>query len=643
MKLQISYILLMQKFAESQSSNISRQQIKNFRSALNSWRKIFKLSECHIIGDDFGVHFRHYQSVYAKKLDEQNIKPSTIASRLSNIKKLRTFFLQFADEFFAHGSFQEILAHFLLLRGFSVSKFREYFLADSVTTRTLREWVKGRHAPGREQRSTLEKIEEHLSIPQGMLVSSLIWSGKVKAGADNTTKYGNRIRINKKKPYATTTEQFNVEFAELTKFKSSSVLKEGLERHKGALWTDSEGAVQPSAKRMKCDITLFLGFCSLSKNNKDPMLRGLGMKSEKLTLALLTEKATVEKYLTEFKLTRTGGKFHGGYLTFISFVSSLLRQKTGYLYQKPEFALKLGLSLTVEEWQAKCLDTRSRLLKIKEAIREAERSGSGDFEMGRDPQESIADILALEQPIQATMEMVTAMLEDISKLAASPIHQACLYRDALLLILLQANPLRIKMFRIMKFGENLVKETDGSWWIKFDRKAFKNRHFLSSNYRMCLTSEVWSMIDIYREKFRPLFPDSASSPYVFLGTKNKFRSTITKGQNDKSVPALLNLSAIVFRRTKQYIDSSPGFGPHSFRHITASHIIKTQPESGVFLAAKVLHDKFKTVEDYYAHLKTNEFIEPYNREFSALWKSVKPNPANTNKKSEIGGDSNEII
>lgn len=639
MKLQISYTLLLQKFIEVLSSKISRQQIKNFRTAINSWQKMLKLNERRIVGDEFGIHFLHYQSIYAKKLDNEGLKASTKASRLSIIKKLRTFFLQETNEFLTSSNFHEILSHFLTLRGFSVSKFREYFLVDSVTTRTLQMWINGTRVPGRSRQSTLEEIEKHLSIPKGMLVSSLIWSRKGKTGSGNSTKFGNRVRVNGKKTYSITTKQVDEEFVLLRKFKSASVLDEGLERTEGALWTDSEGVSQPTAKKTKCEIALFLGFCSLSESNKDPMLRGLGMKSEKLTLALLAEKTILEKYLMEFKLARTGGKFHHGYLTFISLVTSLLRKDTGYLYQKPEFAAKLGLCFTDQEWQTKCLDTRNRLLKIKSAIEEAKKSGSSDFELGRNPEEPIANILALPQPVRATMAMVMAMFGDTAKLSTSPLRQACLYRDALLLTLLQANPLRVKMFRIMKFDENLVREADGSWWIKFHRNTFKNRHSLSSNYAARLTPEVWSMIEIYKEKFRCLFPASETSSHVFLSAADKFSKF--KDQNDKSVPGLLNLSAIVLRRTKQYIDNNPGFSAHSFRHVISTNIIKSNPEFGFFLAAKVLHDKLETVEKYYAHLKTSDFIEPYNREFSALWKSVKLNHAATDKKSKIGGNTDE--
>jgi hypothetical protein len=61
------------------------------------------------------------------------------------------------------------------------------------------------------------------------------------------------------------------------------------------------------------------------------------------------------------------------------------------------------------------------------------------------------------------------------------------------------------------------------------------------------------------------------------------------------------------------VESCQGVGPQSFRHIVATHIIKTTL-GNYFLAARALHDSPITVERSYALRRSSEPVPVYSSE-----------------------------
>lgn len=180
----------------------------------------------------------------------------------------------------------------------------------------------------------------------------------------------------------------------------------------------------------------------------------------------------------------------------------------------------------------------------------------------------------------------------------------------------------------------MIRKSDGSWWISFKREDFKNRRSLPSDYEVLVAPEIIPLIERYKREFRPLLFGAEESDYVFLKEANP---TIKKhtGKKPKTLiykePPAVNdlckfgssgLSTRIVIRVRSYLPASPGFRAHAFRHITATSIIKTNPELGFFLASRVLHDKLETVEKSYAHLKTHEFFQPYNRFISGFFSQI---------------------
>lgn len=622
----IMYSSIEEEFVSSLSTqNSSKQEIKNYRSALKSWRENLGLTPDSTVGEELKAKFAQCCNKYRSSLLAAGIKPSTVASRLSRIRKVCSFYQENFDDLYLPGDFHSRLNNTLRSRGYNASEFVQTYLKGRITTQTFLLWCSGKRIPRRDKYDLIKDIESLLDMPFGTLLFRLGW--RIPFTISRKKKRGNRKPGNTAGRYYIWTQQLDEEFQEMKKFHTSVIPPHGMSRSQRAVWTSSEGAENPTAGLNEDRLKLLAGFCFLPKDSPDPRMRGLGMKEEDITLGLLADVDVIEEFVSVFKLARSNGKYNSFHVGFLTFVTAALREGTGYIFQKPEFAGKLGLTITKEEWQEKCLAARRRLLDLKTAIVNMKRSGGSEYEMGRDPATPLAAILSLQRPLTVTLKMVEDMLADVDNLSLHIRVRACLFRDALLAALLQANPLRVKMFTIMKFGVNLVKEDDGSWWFKFKRNAFKNRRSLKSDYHVKLAPETWHLIERYQAEFRPQFNNADTSPYVFL--------TFMENPRKDAPVSTFHLSNIIRKRTKQYISGSPGFGGHSYRHIVATSIIKNSPSGiGMFLAAKVLHDRVDTVEENYAHLRTSDYIEPYNEFLSNMWKEVNADKDENSKKSD---------
>jgi len=611
-KAQIEYL----SAAESKGS--SKQEIKNIACALKSWRLAFNLGESDFIGKELKIDFNESLKFYIQQQIKLNKKPGTYYSRVSIIKRFKDFYTYREEHKNLPQKFSDRLKFLIHATGSTIKSFFYQYLRDNLSRATLYSWCAGKNLPQHNKIPVIKLIEFVLGIPENTLVSRLpaqiIYSPTI-------VEIDFRVKLTEKcnKPYGLWNEQHQQELLDLCSYKLSIVPPLDMKRTEDGVWTKNSGdplaEIPPSGKILMNHLKSFYGFLLLSPDNPDPLMRGLGIKKEIINIAQLTDKDLTEQYLTVFKKARADGKFNSGFITFINSVTCLLRKDTGYLYQKPEFSVKINLDLTIAQWQVRCLDTRQRLLEIKKFLIAAKKKGSSEYQVARNPQDPIRSILELKNPLSVTLKMTLRMLEDLEKFPAKYGQtRAILFRDCLLLTMMQANPLRAEMFRKMKLVKNLVKENDGSWWLQFNRHDFKNRRFLTEDYKVKLPRETWSLIERYLAEFRPFLLKKNKSDFVFVklcGSK-------------KLDPLETKISGIAFysiiaTRAKQYIDDSPGFGSHSYRHFVASSIVKNDPAGGIELAARALHDNRETIRQAYEHLKTNERFEPYNDFFGKTW------------------------
>jgi hypothetical protein len=631
-----------------QDSGKSNGAINNAKTAYNGFLKSRALkdeSEVDGLFDD-NNQFEGYLKEYDIYLKGKSVK--TRESYISHVRDYQKIYKRLAIEKLPD-TFHEALLSLIISAGYTIHRFWKLKVEHILFKTTLNSWCTGKSTPSAKSVGVVKKLEQILNLEEGTLLNRL--PKRLEGGGrrpSGLTSYGRKMQGALKNPYRVWTNRLEKQFEKLTDQMSSPTRPEGFERN--SVWTSSDGSDIPKADIVQNFLRSFFGFCCLPKVEPDPYrnavvkaderatayMSGMGMDKEKMSLALLAVKKLSVTYL-EFQRIRAGGVYTSGTTVFIAMVTSLLRPVTGYLYQHPEFAVHLegivendGLS-----WHERCIDTRDRLLTIHKDLVDGNR-----IEYGRDPMEPIQDILDLERPLSVIFLMLEAIKKDMPPPQASILRRAEHFRNFLLLLLLTANPLRIRMYSIMRIGKHLIKEADGSWWFNFSRNDFKNRNVKKrrggnqktsrkSNrggiYKVQLPPEVWPHIEEYLEKYRPHLLGAKSRSFLFLPVNDNHlkrkknlpkkkikKQTIARGLSKES------LSRVVVNMTYFYIplEGNPGFGPHAFRHIIATDIIKKDPSVGFFLAAIALNDELDTVEEEYVHLKTSEFFKPVSEHFS---------------------------
>ncbi len=341
--------------------------------------------------------------------------------------------------------------------------------------------------------------------------------------------------------------------------------------------------------------------------------RGLGREVADATMAWLADRSVIEAYL-EFRFLRSENRFSKHHELVITTLTPLLRKKTGWLWRRADLRSKLDPDLSERQWHDHCKAVRKYLLSVLVRVKPLSvMSRSHD---------RIAGILEAEKPIDALLDVADKALDDCAKeryrregagLSSPTLKEARLYRDALLVLFVTSNPLRALQFSTMQWGRHLYQKEDGSWWLKFDRSEFKNRKALKKDYDVEVNEHLWAYLETYRDVYHPVLSASgAALSHVFVSVRPP-RSA--QPFTPESISDRFEVT------TSRYTPSGTGFRLHSARHIVATDIIKSNPEWGMMAAARALHDRQRTVEKAYTHLRTHEERRPADRHFSVRYKA----------------------
>lgn len=656
----LSWAYVLKAFFKHLDKEGKQGQKRNFKTAFKQFLEAIGVKEDSLVGMELTEEFEAKLKIFVEFEVSRKLRKDTYEPRVSKIRALKMFVnLHFASKLVLQNmpkAFGQRLVKLIYALGLTIKGFWRRLPEGLVPYKSLIYWCAEKYLPSAGFMHVIPTIESCLHVPPGTLRLSKyhLLGHDLKIGISDVS-IKSQAAISK--PYYVWTESVDADFQGLSSHKTIAMLPEGEERSDGGLWTsgdemeDKQGGDTevPSASLTRASLESFLGFCALPITNPDPYLRGAGIPLEALSIALVADKRLVESFL-DFKKLRSGlrmrrleeneplgdlpthmisadcrsvyydkgGKYNNGSLTFLSLVSSLLRPNTGYLYQHPEFALKLGTRMTATDWHQQCKETRIRVDQLHRDIsRMKKQKDVKHFDFGRDPKELIQWILDLPRPLEVLHQMVKDMLDDLLPESAPKMDRARQYRNIVLAALLSSNPLRIRMFSIMKFDKNLYRDVEGTWWLKFNKSAFKNRKSLKSDYEVRVAPELWALLDRYRDEFHPILAGSTRLTYVFIGVAKGQRHEL--GGKRLSIASLSNIIRAV---TELYIPDAIGFRPHAFRHIFATDIIKVDPRFGVILAGRALHDKQETVEAEYIHLRTSEYFEPVNTHFSEMWRKV---------------------
>ncbi|ANB73672.1 hypothetical protein AYM40_15885 [Paraburkholderia phytofirmans OLGA172] len=340
-------------------------------------------------------------------------------------------------------------------------------------------------------------------------------------------------------------------------------------------------------------------FCSffgyLSRPSSDGGF-GLGA-DEAQTLAWFAVPEAVKGYL-EFMQTRSGGATHGGHAGFAALVASLTNEGTGYLPQCPQLAARLSPSFATFDWDASCAKCHEISKQWKQAA----------TDISRNPEDPIRGLLNLSEPLLPIFRAVEKLDEKAAAAVPGSKAEATLKRDALLLSMLVANPLRARNFMSMTWRPdqtgNLYRREDGQWRLRFVPADFKNKSATSNQqYDAPLPRALGERIQEYLDEFRPVLIGSAPATDLVFPNKTGRKWTTLNRQ--------------VLRITGAFIPEAHPFGPHAIRHIVATDYLRKHPNDFPTVA-QLLNDKLETVLRVYAHLRQDDSFGRYEEHLNAV-------------------------
>ena len=280
---------------------------------------------------------------------------------------------------------------------------------------------------------------------------------------------------------------------------------------------------------------------------------------------------------------------HAGISVFLGYVMTLLRPGNGYVWQMS--SLQRHLPERSRTWSEQCGEAFAAAEQMVAHYKNKKKPS-------RNPFEPIQDVIALRNPLDAIVDMLNRMRAD--KPRTGGLWEAVWARDILLIQILATIPLRAKNLRELTWTPdnrgNLYQQPDGSWHIRIEKNHFKNVAGAAGDriFDVPVPQSLWKSIQSYLRQFRPLLVGQHACRRVFVT-----RESVARGKSWS------DLNRRVEHLTRRFLWKCPGIGPHAFRHIVATSILRAAP--GNFgLAAMVLHDRPATVEASYAFTKSGD-------------------------------------
>lgn len=493
----------------------------------------------------------------------------------------------------------------------------------------IQRWIRGAY-PFNKSVPTLRRLEAYLGCDRDFLAGKAIQHRPAVQipAAVQPDQYLKRLKANCKDHYrlkvSELSDEFKEEWASFLRYKTSE-FPTGLERADRAKWrnlpVDKVGriarkstmaqvnpeVISTSAIRFLGLVSSYFGFLTKQKSS-DARTSGLGVPlSQVQTLAMFAIPELLNAYF-EFVKARAGNCAHSGLSAVAGLIASMVRPEEGYLAQQAAMFLpKIEGYANGRTWQQLCNETRSLCLAWHKA---------GVGTKSRDPKTPLANLLKLSNPLDPLKQAIKKL--DIAAANASPgsIRQATFKRNALILAMEIANPLRLRTFTIAKYipanmpseyETNLFEMEDGSWRLRFNKGDFKNDQGRDEDYDAPLPTALNRRIDEYLHEYRTVLVRKAPcSPWLFPNTLGQMHH---------------DLSGEINSVAKQFIPEVTRLRAHGLRHIVASDFLTKNPGQYVVIA-ELLHDTLETVLRTYAHFKTESAFNAHEEHLKSFFQGI---------------------
>lgn len=608
----ISYATIKNELMEElKREGRSQKIIENHMSAFNSFIRILDLCET-----DRAMAFENFEGSLTEYFERSRLGAATVPGRKSQLKKFYRVFLNLDLS-------KKMPPNFIDRLNYLIERDGRYYhliaqLAD-INGNTLRGWKIGKCLPSPGSIKKVKRLEKILGVPDGTLYRIVKHvkgnNFKIRSQAPKTD-YMKRLIINQDEPYLFKYKDWPEELKaqwRIIEDHFTDDMPPELPRHEDSHW--GEETVEMRLSKLES----FFGFLLLDPDCQNPRLRGFGFNVSDLHVTLAANKNLVKKYI-EFKKERNkqlsnnnDGKVRGfnsnGIKDVLCSFNSYVHPDHGIFRYCED--LKGKIDTGEKTWDNFCEDAHKRYVIL---IRKT------NWVKTRDPMDRILYYLESPNPKKYLKKLFVRMKEDtLIEPNTTKINTQALihFSRYFLCAFLFANPLRIKMFTIMKLDENLYfrKKSNGKskyhdivgdWHLRFKSEDFKNsKHTAKHPYDVRCASWLSPIIEEYLDVYRPLTIGADDCEYIFRPC-----ARLPAGYNNCLPIKTCTLSGWVDFATKKYLGSY-GFRPQAFRHIIAHDYIKNHPK-GFQIVASVLHDTLQTVMKNYGHLTQNDWFDNYN-------------------------------
>lgn len=665
--------------------------LRNHKSIINSWarhqakkRGVTLIAKGDagrlLIGDEISSSFIPSLSDYQKDQEEQGRTKGTIADRTSILWSVRESAIKLIKTSGLPASFAECLTYLVEVSGKPIQRIAT---AAGTSPKALGDWMNGVREPAWATKPVIEKLEEVLNVQTGTLTGRVATfqvvfiAGRIPTGSTPWREHQKEIR--KFRYYLSDKEapaRLKSEFNDLRLFHTDDVWLTRQRLKRSAEWRIRPNGKCPSADKSWETIRAYLGFVHLPSDADNPWLRGLGVPIEMHSLALFSVAEYVISHL-EFKRCRAYSQaFNTQSLYIITFSTSLLRKKTGFLRQQPQYGSRLPNPVPPDEWDEWCETNREQLLDFRSLI---EQSKNRPVSKTRDPFDGVRNIiLEREHPLDALLEMTSNMKRLIPlKAKGAQTRYATFMRDLTYGEFGASYPMRVENFtgltwipkdpaslleRYERFqmtkdpadllelgkkfieteeGSNLYQKEDGSFWIRYARNEVKNEVPIDVPVAKSVSGTLLSYLLQHRPLLNRQLKDAINKrrgieqlplltfgeeraidhcPFVFRPCQSHVsRMSLKKFVNYKGTEQMSNhlLSQALYNMSRRYISNCKGFRAHAVRHLVASEYIKNYP-NGYAEAAAALNITAKIVKKHYAWIPPCTKLKPWHDHFEAL-------------------------
>lgn len=599
---------------------IKKQTAANRLTALNLFLRASQLHEDDVIASELRTTYPQAIQKLVDKLREEDRSDRSI----SNIRSALTCFKEAVTEFDTQLALSEgDIAPFTktVISVMTSHPVKRVAKQCGIPSDMLYGWLNGKW-PRISSIKYIRRLESFFALERDSLTGLAGFKGnervEQRVGEASSIEYRETLSSRSQTPYWMVTSEnspLGRQWTALLEYKTAAVptlerapkgrwtfapLKVAVKQEK-TWWAFLEGREVPSARMGWARTASFLGWLSQPK-----IQGGRAVPKEQLqTLAWFVVPGLLDDYLCWLK-ARAGGKHTGTTREFLALMKWMCRPGNGYLYQCSHLIATLPQEYQEYDWHDMCV----KQFKYAEQLAQAYQP---EIAPARDPFEPLQHVMQAQEPMEIMADMVERMRRD-RPIGKSPKAEAIWARDLVVIKLLLSNPIRLRNLASLKWfdikgskGSSddgvLYQREDNSWWIYIPKRLLKNRGSRSSihDYHSPVHPSVWRDLERYLFKHRP-FLLREPTELVILTMSSANRNPTIEDTNRSHRP-YMEIGRAIFRLTRKYLWKSEGVGPHAFRHIVATSILKADG-GDIKTAAMVLNDKETTVEKHYSGLRS---------------------------------------